>query len=71
LPTAGVLMIEIPALTRAPKPRHFVAVLSDDVVIEAAPILGFIKRGKWTRARVREYCEAKGWTVSVIHEVRR
>ena len=66
-------MIEILAQIRAPKPRHFVAglVLWDDVVVEAAPILNFMKRGTWTRASVREYCEAKGWTVSVIHEVRR
>jgi hypothetical protein len=46
-------------------------VLWDDVVVEAAPIIGFMKRGKWTRARVREYCEAKGWQVSIVHEVRR
>ena len=66
-------MIEVLAQVRAPKPKQFVAglVLWDHTVVEAAPIIGFMKRGKWTRARVREYCEVKGWTVSVIHEVRR
>jgi hypothetical protein len=32
-------------------------------VIEAAPIVKFMKR--WTRARVRDYCRARGWQVSV------
>jgi hypothetical protein len=66
-------MIEILAQIKAPKPRQFVAglVLWDDIVVVAAPILQFMKRGRWTRAKVREYCEAKDWTVSVIHEVRR
>ena len=65
-------MIEILAQVKAPKPRQFVAgrVLWDDIVVEAAPIIGYMKRGRWTRARVREYCKAQGWHVEVIHEVR-
>jgi hypothetical protein len=46
-------------------------VLHDDVVVEAAPIVGYMKRQKWTRGRVREYCRKNGWTVSVVHETRR
>jgi hypothetical protein len=63
-------MIETLAQIRAPS---FTAglVLWDDTVIEAAPIIGYMEREKWTRARVREYCNAKGWQVSVIHELRR
>ncbi len=66
----GSLMIEILAMIDAP---HFHAgiVLWDDVVIEAAPIVIYMKRQKWTRARVRDYCAEKGWTVSVVHQVRR
>jgi len=66
-------VIEILAQIKAPKPRAFTAglVLHDDVVVEAAPIIGFMKRGKWTRARVREYCRQKGWAISVVHEMRR
>jgi hypothetical protein len=52
---------------------HFTAglVLWDDVVIEAAPIIGYMKKGKWTRTKVRDYCKAKGWEISVVHELRR
>lgn len=46
-------------------------VLWDDVVVEAAPIVGYMKRQKWTRGRVREYCRKNGWRVSVVHEIRR
>jgi hypothetical protein len=66
-------MIEILAQIRAPKPRQFVAglVLWDDIVVEAAPILHFMKRGRWTRSRVREHCQLKGWQVSVVYEMKR
>ena len=66
-------MVETLAQIRAPKPRQFVAgiVLWDDVVVEAAPIISFMKRGKWTRTRVREHCRLKGWEVSVVHEMKR
>jgi hypothetical protein len=46
-------------------------VLFDDRVVEAAPIVGYMKRGKWTRERVRAYCEMKGWKISVIHQCQR
>ena len=42
-------------------------VLRDDVVVEAAPALRFMKRGRWSRRRVWGYCEAKGWQLVVIH----
>lgn len=46
-------------------------VLWDDVVIEAAPIVGFMKRKKWTRDLVRDHCQRKGWTVSVVSQTER
>lgn len=46
-------------------------VLWDDVVIEAAPIVHYMKRQKWTRKRVRDYCSQKGWEVSVVHQIER
>ena len=50
---------------------HFFAgvVLWDDRVVEAADIVKYMRR--WTRKRVRDYCKAKGWTVSVVHELER
>jgi hypothetical protein len=45
--------------------------LWNDVVIEAAPIVSFMKRDKWTRDRVRDYCATKGWTVVVIWQCER
>lgn len=57
------MMIETLAVIDAP---HFYAgiVLRNDVVIEAADIVKYMKR--WPRARVREYCATKGWKVSVV-----
>lgn len=46
-------------------------VLQNDVVVEAAPIVSYMKRGKWSRARVRAYCVEKGWKVSVVHQSER
>ena len=65
-------MIEILAQIEGPAPRRFNAglVLWDDVVVEAAPIIGYMKRGSWTRDRVRRYCELRGWSVTVVHQVR-
>ena len=62
-------MIEILAQIEAP---HFCAgiVLQNDRVVEAAPILHYMKKAKWTRDRVRTYCAEKGWRVVVVHEVR-
>jgi hypothetical protein len=55
--------IEILAAIDAP---HFFAgiVLWNDVVVEAANIVKYMKG--WTRARVRDYCVEKGWKVSVV-----
>ena len=41
-------------------------VLFDDVVVEAAPIVGYMARDKWSRDHVREHCKTEGWKVSVI-----
>jgi hypothetical protein len=38
-------------------------VLRGNVVIEAAPIVKYMRR--WSRARVRDYCRGRGWQVSV------
>lgn len=50
---------------------HFFAgvVLWDDRVVEAADIVKYMRR--WSRARVRDYCRTKGWSVSVVHELER
>ena len=40
-------------------------------VIEAAPIVRYMKIGHWTRARVREHCRRQGWRVSVVHRLER
>ena len=66
-------MIEILATIEAPGPKGFNAgvVLWDDRVIEAAPIVGYMKRKRWTRDQVRDYCEKKGWTVSVVYRMER
>lgn len=63
-------MKEVLAAIDAP---HFFCgiVLQNDKVIEAAPIVGYMKRGKWTRARVRDYCKQQGWTVTVVWEMER
>ena len=66
-------MIEILATISSTTAPRFTAgiVLWNDVVVEVAPILHYMKRGKWTRARVREYCRKKGWDIAVVHEQRR
>ena len=66
-------MIEVLAQIHSPAAPKFTAglVLWDDVVIEAAPIIGFMKKQKWHRDRVRLYCRDKGWEISVVHEMRR
>jgi len=61
-------MIEILAQIESDKPPKFRAgiVLWDDRVVEAAPIVGFMKKQKLTRGQVRKYCERRGWKISVI-----
>ena len=63
-------MIETLAQIQAPK---FTAgiVLHDDIVVEAAPIVKYMAREKWSRNKVRERCRLWGWKVSVVHEIRR
>ena len=60
-------MIEILAQIRA---DHFTAglVLRDDVVVEAAPIIRYMVRGRWTRTVVRDYCDQKGWQIKVVKQ---
>lgn len=54
---------EMLAVIEAP---HFYAgiVLRGDRVIEAADIVRYMRT--WSRARVRDYCKRKGWSVSVV-----
>lgn len=63
-------MTEILAAIDAP---HFYAgiVLHDGVVIEAADIVAYMKRRRWTRAQVRDYCKQKDWKISVVWEMQR
>lgn len=62
------MTIEILAQIKAP---HFTAgiVLWDDRVIEAAPIVKYMKR--WDRDRVRKYCENKDWSITVVYRMER
>jgi hypothetical protein len=64
---------EILAQIKAPAPRSFTAglILQNNVVVETAPILSYMKRQKWTRDRVRNYCHENGWTIKVIYEVQK
>jgi hypothetical protein len=65
-------MIEVLAAIRSEKPKFTAGVvLWDDVVIEAAPIVGYMKKQRWTRTRVRDYCRERGWSISVVYEQRR
>lgn len=63
-------MIEILAQITAP---HFCAgiVLWDDKVVEAAPIVEYMAKQRWTRDEVRNHCIMKGWDVSVVHQLER
>ena len=53
-------MIEILAAIKAPK-FHAGIVLWNDKVVEAAPIVRYM-RG-WSRKNVREYCKERGWQI--------
>ena len=46
-------------------------ILWDDVVMEAAPVVHFMKKRKFSRDEVRDYCAQRGWRVKVIHELKR
>lgn len=65
------MMTEILAQIDAPGHFHAGIVLWDDTVIEAADIVAYMKKGKWTRTVVRDYCAKKGWKISVVHQVER
>lgn len=60
-------MIETLAVIVAP---HFTCgiVVRDDVVVEAADIVKYMARNKWTRDQVRAYCKRKRWSISVVSE---
>lgn len=62
------MITEILAQIRAP---NFTAgiVLFDDVVVETAPIVRYIR--KWSRDRVRAEYQQRGWTVTVVHQMQR
>lgn len=66
-------MIETLASIDAPGKKGFRAgvVLWDDVAVEAAPIIGYMARQKWTRDRIRHYCTERGWSVSIVHQIER
>jgi hypothetical protein len=64
-------MIEILAQIQADGKKPFTAgiVLWDDKVIEAAPIVRYMKG--WSRDRVRSYCKERGFSVEVVHQLQR
>lgn len=69
-------MIETLAVIDAPdigSRKGFCAgiILWNNLVIEAAPIVGYMKRRRYSRDRVREECRRNGWTVKVVHELQR
>jgi hypothetical protein len=43
-------------------------VLRDDKVIEAAPIIGYMKG--WSRGRVRDHCTEKGWKAKIVQTLK-
>jgi hypothetical protein len=49
---------------------YFVAgiVLQDDRVVEAAPIIQYMKKDGWTRKQVCEHVKKKRWSVKVLYE---
>jgi hypothetical protein len=59
-------MIEILATIRGPT-FHVGITLHDDKVVEAAPIISFM-RG-WSRDRVRDYCSERDWQISIVWEI--
>lgn len=62
------MITEILAQVRGP---NFTAgiVLFDDVVVETAPIVRYMRR--WSRDQVRVECNARGWKVLVIWQMER
>jgi hypothetical protein len=67
-----VAVIEVLAQIAAKTPKFNAGiVLWNDVVVEAAPIVGYMKKQRWTRDRVRDYCRERGWKVTVVWEIER
>lgn len=66
-------MIELLAQITSDRHPKFTAgiVLWDDVVVEAAPIVGFMKRQHYTRERVRNKCKQQKWKISVVYRMER
>lgn len=42
-------------------------VLWDNTVVEAADVFKYMR--KWSRDRVRSYCQQRGWKVSLVWEM--
>jgi hypothetical protein len=63
-------MIETLAQITSDKNPPFIAglVLHDDNVVEAAPVIRYMQRGRWTRKVVRDYCERRGWQIRVVSQ---
>jgi hypothetical protein len=57
--------------THKGKPFTAGIVLWDDVVVEAAPIVGQMKRGRWSRDRVRAHCRREGWQIEIVRREHR
>lgn len=70
---AARIVIETLAIIETPDGarKRFSAgvILWDSKVVEAAPILRFMKG--WTRDRVRDHCAEKNWAVRVVTETKR
>jgi len=41
-------------------------VIRDDVVVRAAPIIGYMARLHWSAARVSAYCRKRGWRFEIV-----
>lgn len=52
---------------------HFVAglVLWGDRCVEAADVIRYMALQRWSRERIRDYCERQGWRVEVVHVLER
>jgi len=61
-------VIEILAVIDAPK-FYCGVVLHDDVVIQTAPRVSYM-RG-WSRQRVRDHCKKQRWRISIVWQYAR
>jgi hypothetical protein len=44
-------------------------IMLNDVVVLAAPIIGYMSKERWTRDKVRDYCKTKGWTPEIVKHI--